>query len=130
MRQTKKQAKRGGEFGANGDWYLGGQFIATVENFTGGLQKKGASQDARAAAAAREMAQNVRERSFLEWRKPRDFAFAALIVDLECSNSSFFRDMGNLLRCHASLSIRQAEIVSRKFPSFSADHLSQQAPES
>jgi hypothetical protein len=28
---TQKRAKTGGEFGANGDWYEGGKFIATTE---------------------------------------------------------------------------------------------------
>lgn len=31
MTTTKRQAKKGGEYGANGDFYQGGQFINTVE---------------------------------------------------------------------------------------------------
>ena len=32
METTHSRAKKGGEFGANGEWYEGGKFIATTES--------------------------------------------------------------------------------------------------
>jgi len=32
MKETHKRAKKGGELGANGEWYEGGKFIATTDH--------------------------------------------------------------------------------------------------
>lgn len=37
---NKKQANKGGEFGANGEWYKGGEFINTVAENSKGTAKK------------------------------------------------------------------------------------------
>lgn len=72
MNETHSRAKSGGQIGANGEWYTGGQFIATTERPKG-------------SAKQRKSAGRVQTGPYL-WEPARE-GFRSLYQDitLECS---------------------------------------------
>ncbi len=123
--KTKRQAKAGGERGANGEWYEGGQFICTVPDYVG--RRK---QERRMSREVPEWAKqrDARERRIIEWKQDRDAKLVFLKETLSRSNSHFFQSMARELRWSARLSPKQAAVVAKNFPGFSAEYLSEEFP--
>lgn len=102
----QRRAKPGGEYGANGEWYEGGKFIATRDN------PKSAPQERKPASSAASDEWARRVAAVAAWAAPRLERFAPLLAALEAQPyGTFMRDMGTLLRGQAYLTERQAEPV-------------------
>jgi hypothetical protein len=101
----QRRAGKGGEFGANGEWYKGGAFIATKDN------PKSEAQECKPASEwSNEWAEQ--QAVVAAWSAPRLERFGALLAALDAQlRGSFMHDMGYLLRAQARLTERQAECV-------------------
>lgn len=124
---TQKRAQAGGETGVNGEWYRGGEFIATSENTI-----KGRERDERPRDLERE-AENARCAARLNaWLEARRTEFADLIAQLtanpcevpvvpaerwtwmlENGHAGFIPSLGRELFMAGSLSRRQAQCVAK-----------------
>jgi hypothetical protein len=123
--KTKKQAKAGGERGANGEWYEGGQFICTVPDYVGRRKQE--------RRQMREVPEWVRQRDARElrviaWLRDRTTKLENLKEELAISNSQFFQNMAREISAYCRLSPKQAAIVAKNFPGFSAEYLSEEFP--
>jgi len=120
----QKRAKPGGEFGANGEWYEGGKFIATQEHTvktTPAHHEVSAEELARRTAYQAEQA--ARATRFQVWLAGRQVKFASLLTILLApsdladaqwadkvanGNAGFLASLGSQLRSSGSLSPRQS----------------------
>ena len=123
--RTKKQAKAGGERGANGEWYEGGQFICTVPDYVG-RRKQERRQMREVPEWVKE--RDARERRLIAWLNERGEKLESLKELLASSDSRFFQSMASEIRCFARLSPKQAAIVAKNFPGLSAEYLSEEFP--
>jgi len=122
----QRRAKAGGEYGANGEWYEGGKFIATKEDTIKvapmrheitpeELARREAAQAEHAATVARLNA----------WLAARAEQFAPALAVLEASplndqwgetvpmSETFHQSLGRQLRASGSVSPRQAQFVAK-----------------
>lgn len=122
----QKRAKPGGEFGANGEWYEGGKFIATQEDTVKAAPlRHEVSAEEQARRNAYQVEQAARTVRFQTWLAGRQRLFAALIstflaktnlnltdaqwADMVTNgNAGFLASLGSQLRSNGSLSQRQA----------------------
>ena len=123
--KTKKQAKAGGERGANGEWYEGGQFICTVPDYVG--RRKQERRQMREVPEW-EKQQDARERRIIAWLNERAAKLENLKEELSRSESRFFQDMAREISAYCRLSPKQAAVVAKKFPEFSVEYLSEEFP--
>lgn len=125
MARTQRRAVVGGEFGANGEWYEGGKFIATNDH------PKSAPVDARPHDAARAAAMADAAQRLAAWLTARRERFAGLIAELtaqpadstftpeqwdrnvENHQAGFLASMGRTLYMSGNLTTRQAEAVAK-----------------
>jgi hypothetical protein len=119
----QKRAAVGGETGANGEWYRGGEFIATSENTVKGGRLEERPIDPDFARKCQEMrAQAAR---VAEWSESRRLVLAPVISALtanpgivsdsvwrrmvEDHAAGFLPSLGRTLEVEGTLSIRRAE---------------------
>lgn len=123
--KTKKQAKAGGEIGANGEWYEGGQFICTTPDYVG--RRKQERRQMREVPEW-EKQQDAWERRIISWHNERSAKLENLKEELASSNSQFFQNMAREISAYCRLSPKQAAIVAKTFPGFSVEYLSEEIP--
>ncbi len=127
---TQRRAVAGGEFGANGEWYDGGKFIATQENTIKCApmvrpEPTAAELAERAARAEQDRITVARLQMWLAARRER---FADLITRLTANpghdpkwwaellqnnQAGFYPSLGKQLQSGGSLTPRQSEFVAK-----------------
>lgn len=119
---TQRRAQKGGEFGANGEWYEGGKFIATSENTI-----KSAPAERRAYTP--DPAQEARAAAINAWLAQRQAELAPIVAQLTSKPdgideavwqqrvidhaAGFLPSLGRTLHVQGSLSAKQAEFVAK-----------------
>lgn len=126
---TQRRAKAGGEFGANGDWYEGGKFIATEEDTIkrAPMRHEVTSEEA-ARRAARDEENRIIAARVQAWLTERRARFADVIANLTANTghdpkwwaellknnqAGFHASLGVQLRDEGRLSERQAQFVAK-----------------
>lgn len=122
---TQRRAKAGGEFGANGEWYEGGKFIATQEDTIKAAPVRheiSPEERARREAAQAEHAAAVARLN--AWLAARAEQFASVLAVLEATAKdmwgnpivtpeTFHQSLGRQLRASGSVSPKQAQFVAK-----------------
>lgn len=122
---TQRRAAAGGEFGANGEWYEGGKFIATKADTIKQAPMRhevSAEELARRAQRAAEQAATVKRLN--EWLAARAEKFASVLVILEAPlldqwgkvvpmPETFAQSLGRQLRASGSVSRKQAQCIAK-----------------
>jgi hypothetical protein len=130
----QKRARKGGEFGANGEFYEGGKFIATKDNAKSAPRRWEPTAEERAAYEARKAAEADRAARIAAWIAERRVRFSDLIESftaypagatylsreewgyaIENGHAGFAADLGRQLRNSGSLSERQAYHAAKLF---------------
>lgn len=106
----QRRARKGGEFGANGEWYEGGKFIATTD-----ARKSSPVRFEQSAAEIQAQAEREAAAARLQaWIKSRRVALAAPIAALLAHGSeddiyeNFYHSLGRQLSECGSLTRKQA----------------------
>lgn len=127
----QRRAKAGGEFGANGEWYEGGKFIATKDDTVKSAPpaRRELSPEEIAEREARKAREDAAAARFQNWVAPRHVRFAPLVAQLtayrfdsgftkeqwpeflKLGHGGFIANMGLALAQCGSLTYRQAEPV-------------------
>jgi hypothetical protein len=126
---TQRRAKAGGEYGANGDWYEGGKFIATEEDtIKRAPMRHEVTPEEAARRAARDEENRITAARVQAWLTERRARFADVIARLTANpghdpkwwaellangQAGFHASLGVQLRDGGSLSARQAEYVAK-----------------
>lgn len=126
---TQRRAKAGGEYGANGEWYEGGKFIATEEDtIKRAPMRHEISAEELARRAAREEQDRITAARVQAWLAGRRARFADLIARLTANpghdpkwwaellqnnQAGFHASLGTQLERGGNLSRRQAEYVAK-----------------
>jgi hypothetical protein len=126
----QRRAKRGGEFGPNGEWYEGGKFIATSEltRKSSPYHRPELSDEEKARRAAEALERDARAAKFDEWLSARRARFAETIsyltsnpgshtpemwaMLLETGHAGFLPSLGRDLHLYGRLSEKQARYVT------------------
>lgn len=89
----QRRAKAGGEYGANGDWYEGGKFIATKDSTvkSAPVARRELTPEEMAEQAARKAREDAEQARHQAWIAPRLERFASLVARLTARpwNSQF-----------------------------------------
>lgn len=126
---TQRRAAAGGEFGANGEWYDGGKFIATQENtIKAAPMRHEVTAEEAARRAARDEVNRITVARLQVWLAARRERFTVLITRLTANpghdpkwwaellqnnQAGFYASLGTQLRDGGSLTHRQAECVAK-----------------
>lgn len=126
---TQRRAKVGGEYGANGEWYEGGKFIATHENtIKVAPMRHEVSPEEAARRLARDEANRITAARLQVWLAARRERFADLIARLTANpghdpkwwaellqnnQAGFYASLGTQLQSGGSLTHRQSEHVAK-----------------
>jgi len=119
---VQPRARAGGEFGANGEWYKGGAFIATSERTRKGRMRHEPTVEELQRIAAERAEHEARVARHKAWIAARIERFTNLLNELEDDGvdqwgnrrpQAFRRSLAQQLRESGSLSLRQAECAVR-----------------
>lgn len=119
MADGQRRAKAGGEFGANGEWYEGGKFIATTDHVKLPPVKWEPSLAATAEALAREERSRRWTAAYDAWMAARAEVNASAIAFLLAQQpqgvyfEQFLPSLGRQLRDEGSLSRKQAQYAAK-----------------
>ena len=121
----QRRAKAGGEYGANGEWYEGGKFIATQEDtIKSAPMRHEITPEELARRAAAQAEQSAAVARLNAWLSARAEQFASVLAILEACPSdqwgspisfpeSFHQSLGRQLRASSSVSPKQAQFIAK-----------------
>jgi hypothetical protein len=110
----QRRAKAGGEFGANGEWYEGGKFIATTDRAKQApAERHEMSPEDRARMDEEHQRQAELNARYVAWLSGRREKFARLIETLNMRDpgalyETFHQSLGRQLEADGCLSPKQA----------------------
>lgn len=111
----QRRARKGGELGANGEWYEGGKFIATTEAAKSAPVRFEPSEAQQQAAAEREAAEARLQAWLAQRRLELATAIAALLAHGNPDDlyEGFYPSLGRQLSDSGSLTRRQAVYAAK-----------------
>ena len=117
----QRRAKAGGEYGANGEWYEGGKFLATQEDTIKAAPMRHEITPEELARREAEHAATVERLN--AWLAARAEQFAPVLAVLEARldqwgnpvamPETFHQSLGRQLRASGSISPKQAQFVAK-----------------
>ena len=119
----QRRAKAGGEYGANGEWYDGGKFIATqVDTIKAAAMHHETTPEESARRSAAKVEHDAAVARLNGWLNVRAEQFAAILAILEAPlndqwgnplvrSETFHQSLGRQLRASGNVSLKQAQFV-------------------